>query len=108
MQISLLCTNKKHPIIPYLMSWKVGVEQDGHKVAVCSTKSHLGDGDILFLISCSEKIGAVEFNKYRHVLVLHASEGNSKGGRLRCVKQRMVSVNRARTPRYRISPSNQR
>lgn len=74
MQISLLCTNKKHPIIPYLMSWKVGVEQDGHKVAICSTKSHLGNGDILFLISCSEKIGAVEFNKYRHVLVLHASD----------------------------------
>ena len=31
-------------------------------------------GDILFLISCSERIGDAYRQKYRHVLVLHASD----------------------------------
>lgn len=74
MKISLLCTNEQHPIMPYLNSWKVLAEQNGHQVTICSKKATLGKGDILFLISCSEKIGDSEYQKYRHVLVLHASD----------------------------------
>lgn len=60
--------------MPYLQNWKLQMEDTGHQVVMCSRKSHLGPGDILFLISCSERIGKADRQKYRHVLVLHASD----------------------------------
>ena len=74
MKISLLCSSEKHPIMPYLHDWKLQMEDAGHQVVVCSQKSQLGLGDILFLISCSERIGEADRQKYGHVLVLHASD----------------------------------
>ena len=60
--------------MPYLQDWKLQMEDAGHQVVMCSQKSQLGPGDILFLISCSERIGEADRQKYRHVLVLHASD----------------------------------
>lgn len=74
MKISLLCSSEKHPIMPYLKDWKLQMEDAGHQVVMHSQISQLGTGDILFLISCSELIGESERNKFRHVLVLHASD----------------------------------
>ena len=60
--------------MPYLLRWKMQIENSGHQVTICSRQSELGTGDILFLISCSERIGEQEYQKYKHVLVLHASD----------------------------------
>ena len=74
MKIALLCTNEQHPIMPHLQHWKVQIEQSSHQVTICSKKAELDTGDILFLISCSEKIGVREHKRFKHVLVLHASD----------------------------------
>ena len=74
MKISLLCTNREHPILPYLQRWKAKTERLGYLVQLCSETSQLTEGNILFLISCSQKIGANERKKFNHVLVLHASD----------------------------------
>ena len=60
--------------MPCLQQWKLQMEDNGHQIVICSQKSQLGPGDILFLISCSERIGEAYRQKYRHVLVLHASD----------------------------------
>ena len=74
MKIFILCSSEKHPIIPYLQKWKAQMEYMGHQIIMCSRKSLLETGDILFLISCSERIVEADHQKFRHVLVLHASD----------------------------------
>lgn len=74
MIISILCSSEQHPIMPYLQHWKMQMERAEHQVFICSQKSQLGIGDILFLISCSEWIGEADREKHEHVLVLHASD----------------------------------
>ncbi|WP_126444192.1 UDP-glucuronic acid dehydrogenase [Sulfuricystis multivorans] len=73
MKISLLCSDPKHPVVPYLMNW--GQAQKGvHEVELVTSKRQLSGGDVLFLISCSELIGSSEKAKYEASLVLHASD----------------------------------
>lgn len=60
--------------MPYLQKWKMQMERSCHQIAICSRKSQLGTGDILFLISCSERIDEQEHQNYKHVLVIHASD----------------------------------
>ena len=74
MKIFLLCSPAKHPVMSYLQNWKLQMEDTGHQIVMCSRKSQLRTGDILFLISCSEKISEADRQKFRHVLVLHASD----------------------------------
>lgn len=74
MKIFLLCSSEQHPIMPYLLSWKMQIEECGHQVTICSNKSQLGTGDILFLISCFERISKRQVGNFKHVLVLHASD----------------------------------
>ena len=74
MKITLLCSSEQHPIMPYLQRWKKHIEHSGHQVSMCSKKDQLCSGDILFLISCTERIGEHEYQKYKHTLVLHASD----------------------------------
>lgn len=45
-----------------------------HQVELVRQKSELSGGDILFLISCSEIVCAVDRSAYRFTLVLHASD----------------------------------
>lgn len=50
-------------------------EQHGvHRVELVRKKSELTGGDILFLISCAEIVGAADRSAYRATLVLHASD----------------------------------
>jgi methionyl-tRNA formyltransferase len=46
----------------------------GHSVSLLYDKADLQEGDILFLISCSQLIRDVDRNKYKATLVLHASD----------------------------------
>ncbi|MCO6055373.1 UDP-glucuronic acid dehydrogenase [Pseudomonas sp. MOB-449] len=73
MRISFLCSDKQHPVNEHLRRW-IGQQQGKHQIELVRKKSELSGGDILFLISCLEIVGAAERAAYRASLVLHASD----------------------------------
>lgn len=73
MRISLLCSDEQHPVNEYLKRW-MAAQRGIHKVELVRKKSELSGGDILFLISCAEIVGATNRSAYRATLVLHASD----------------------------------
>ena len=73
MKISLLCTHSDHPVNDWLFKWKIR-HQEQHDIKIFRDRRELLGGDLLFLISCSQIIDAKVRQKYRHVLVLHASD----------------------------------
>lgn len=74
MRITILCTDFDHPVVPHLRTWMEDMNLKGHVVSLLNDKSTLQDGDILFLVSCSQIIEEKERKKYKAVLVLHASD----------------------------------
>lgn len=73
MQITLLCSNKNHPIHPYLQKWKARSSFQ-HNITIVSEKSKAKGGDILFLVSCNEIIRKDVRSLYKSCLVIHASD----------------------------------
>ena len=55
MKITILCTNKNHPVYPHLLRW-VSQNFDAHNISLVNKSSEIKDGKILFLIACSEII----------------------------------------------------
>ena len=55
MNITILCTNEKHPVNSWLYKWMADYN-DIHHIKLVRKGIDLGTGDILFLISCHEKI----------------------------------------------------
>lgn len=73
MRISLLCSDEKHPVNGFLQRW-IAENNSTHQIELVRRKADLSGGDILFLVSCSEIIGAKDRSAYRACLVLHASD----------------------------------
>jgi methionyl-tRNA formyltransferase len=73
MKISILCTDKEHPIFPILEEWKHN-NSKFHEVVLVDSKNDLPGGEILFLISCNEIIRENIREKYKATLVVHASD----------------------------------
>ena len=73
MHIDLLCTNPEHPVVPSLRHW-IANRAGEHDVRLIHDRSELADGDILYLVSCSQLIGRDDRARYAYVLVLHASD----------------------------------
>lgn len=74
MKITILCSDKNHPIYSYLRDWK-DKNLITHEINIfSSTDEILNDGDILFLISCNEIVKSSTRKKFRFSLVLHASD----------------------------------
>lgn len=73
MKVSLLCNNLEHPVMPYLRDW-VTANAACREVELVSSIADASGGDILILISCTEKVLQADRNKYRKTLVLHASD----------------------------------
>lgn len=74
MKIALLCTSPSHPVVPALRGWQQRMQAAGHQVELLHDKSELGDGDVLFLVSCGQIIGPALRRHFRATLVLHASD----------------------------------
>lgn len=74
MRISILCTDKNHPVIKSIQTWMRELSSKGHAPELLYDKAELGGGDILFLVSCSQIVGDSEQAKYKATLVLHASD----------------------------------
>jgi UDP-2,4-diacetamido-2,4,6-trideoxy-beta-L-altropyranose hydrolase len=68
--IELLCTDLQHPVRRHLEAWCA--RHPGARL--CSRADELEGGDFLFLISCQELIGESVRARYRHCLVVHASD----------------------------------
>lgn len=73
MRISILCTDPDHPVVGCLQSWIIDMSSRGHSSSLVYDKAELCGGDILFLVSCGQMIRDAEREKYREVLVIHAS-----------------------------------
>lgn len=73
LNITLLCSNAEHPVMPYMRYW-LKQHQNKHNINIIHKASEASGGDILFLISCSEIIKKSVRGKYKHVLVIHASD----------------------------------
>ena len=71
--VSLLLSDPHHPIKPRLQAW-IAENKHSHQIELCQRASELSGGDFLFLVSCQEIIRAAQRSRYRHTLVLHASD----------------------------------
>lgn len=72
MKIDVLCSSQDHPVVPHLEAWCKA--RADHDAQLHFDLDSLRGGDILFLISCATLIGSEIRQKYRHTLVLHASD----------------------------------
>ncbi len=74
MKIVILCTYQEHPIYPHLVKWK-NENTKKHSITILHKSSEIvDDGDILFLIACSEIIGNNIQSKFKKVLCVHESD----------------------------------
>ena len=79
MKITVLCSNREHPVYPVIEKW-VALQNNVHKVDLVRNSSDLTNGDILFLISASEIISRDRIDAYKKCLVVHASDVPSGRG----------------------------
>ena len=70
--VSILCTDKHHPVNAWLERWIQRRSADA-RVHIARDWRELGGGDFLFLVSCHQIISKAVRDTFRHALVLHAS-----------------------------------
>ncbi len=73
MEIAVVCTDSAHPVFTHLARW-CEQRRGEHKVILASSLDKLAGGDLLFLISCSQIVRPELRRRFRHVLVVHASD----------------------------------
>ena len=73
MKIEILNTDPEHPINRYLMQLTAKLEHH-HSISVIRSQKQITDGDLLFLVSCSELVDLRAAERFKHALVLHASD----------------------------------
>jgi len=74
MKITIICSNKQHPVYAYLERWRTQNSAIYDIELLNSARDISSCGDILFLISCSEIIKEDVRKLIRYSLVLHASD----------------------------------
>lgn len=72
-RVTILCSDPAHPVNAWFEQW---LERNRHRaeIAIVRDRADCTGGDFLFLISCHQIIGADVRAKYRHTLVIHASD----------------------------------
>ena len=73
MKISIICSDKKHPINKKLHDWK-SQKMSLHQIEIVNKINELSGGDFLFLISCHDIIGLNTRSRYENCLIVHASD----------------------------------
>ena len=73
MKIEILNTDQDHPINPYLMQLQTSLEP-GHSVSILRSVDEVTNGDLLFLVSCSEIVNTDVVKNFERSMVLHASD----------------------------------
>jgi len=70
--VSILCTDPRHPVNPWLARWAEHRAGDANVVILRDWRDLKG-GDFLFLVSCHQIVTKAVRDLFRHTLVLHAS-----------------------------------
>ena len=73
MKITILCNTVAHPVNEMLDKWIIKQRSD-HDIKLVRSRKEIEQGELLFLISCSEIISASDRARYLKTLVLHASD----------------------------------
>jgi methionyl-tRNA formyltransferase len=73
LEIAVVCTDSTHPVFAHLARW-CEQKRGEHKVILTTSLDKLAGGDLLFLISCSQIVRPELRRRYRHALVVHASD----------------------------------
>ncbi|REC94284.1 formyltransferase family protein [Kushneria indalinina] len=73
MKISILCSDKDHPINPWVNRW-IGDNRGRCEIDLVRDVEELRGGDLLFLISCHQIVNSSHRSKYSSTLVVHASD----------------------------------
>lgn len=70
--VTIICSDPAHPVYACIYTW--ARRQTLANVTLVTHPDDATGGDFLFLVSCSTLVGAQVREKYRHTLVLHASD----------------------------------
>jgi methionyl-tRNA formyltransferase len=73
LKIEILNTAPSHPVNPYLSKLKENLEYD-HSVSIIRSPKQVTNGDLLFLVSCNVLVDRAVTERFKHALVLHASD----------------------------------
>ncbi len=73
MKISILCSSSDHPVNEYLNRW-IRENEDEHTITLVRTVEELTNGDLLFLISCTQILKREHRQHFQKCLVIHASD----------------------------------
>ena len=73
MKIMILSSDPKHPVNSHLEKFKADLDEN-HEVKIVRKAKEVSFGDILFLVSCNEKVSQEKLNKFHYNMVLHASD----------------------------------
>jgi methionyl-tRNA formyltransferase len=71
--VTILCTDIAHPVNPYLRGW-IAEHGERHHISLLHRADEVTEGEFLFLISCAEIIPSDLRARFRHALVIHASD----------------------------------
>jgi methionyl-tRNA formyltransferase len=72
MNITILLSDKNHPIYPYILNWEQ--LNSNHSIEIVHSLEDVNNGDILFLISCSLIVKSIIRDKFERTFVIHASD----------------------------------
>ncbi|HOW96251.1 MAG TPA: PIG-L family deacetylase [Kiritimatiellia bacterium] len=73
LKVDVVCANCEHPVWVWLGDWRAR-QGAGCSVRLLNCAAYADGGDFLFLISCGEIVRTPILSKYRHALVIHASD----------------------------------
>lgn len=73
LKVSIIVSNIEHPSYPVMKEW-VDNQSDIDAEIVNSAKELRDSGEFLFLVSCTDIINQYIRSRFRHCLVLHASD----------------------------------
>ena len=102
MEITILCSNKNHPVFPHLLRWK-SQNLDSNDISIVNKTSDVKNGDILFLIACSEIIHDQIKNNFKKVLCIHESDFPDGKGWSPCVHYILDGKNKIPLTLFEIS-----
>jgi methionyl-tRNA formyltransferase len=73
LKVSLIISDERHPINSWIETW-MNEQPEGQFAEIVRTSDQAKGGDICFLVSCTEILPKEFMQRYKHVLVIHASD----------------------------------
>ena len=73
MKIEIINTDPNHPINPYLKRLQSSLDPN-HSVSILRSMDQVTNGELLFLVSCTDILDSSIISRFKKVMVLHASD----------------------------------